>query len=643
MGRRTRRPAPPGSAIVSVADKGGTLTLRETLSGKKFILAPLLATAVGAVLFHGRSYVGFYNDDASFVLLARRLWDALHNLSAAGLAGNFTHFLPGYPIFLAPFAAALKPHWGLLRWTTAGLSLITVYGFWRLLEGWLGEEERRWAVLLYAIHPLFLMSSGLVMADPFLTCLFVYGLLGLRLVLEGEPGVRGYALLLCMAAWAAAAKPIGILLPAALTAGLIAARSWKALRLVAALVWLPLLGAALYAALKSGTPTDYVGYLLHGLASLAQYGLWERIYNLFYSFVLLYGLATPWPSGPFYDATGALLIAGVIFLCVRGLSALLARPAPGRFVALSAWLLLLGQGLVMSLWTVYSERYALPMLPLGALFLVPGIFSLRKVRPAVARAVLAAAALGFLGYSGWLAVMINSERRPIDSRLCSRTLDWIRDQTPPDSRFSGSGALVYLYTGRSGHGLSAAPDLDLFISYLYRLRITHALVNDLQVLSTKGPYRTNHALQKAMERDWIRSHPGLFKKLYSSPEERTEIYAVNFPPGWGKASELYGRALRELQASDPRAATASLRLALAEVPDFPSALLTLASVRMLHGGDPAEAERLLRRVLALEPNCPPASRKLADMLESGGRKREAAQVREAARAALSRPPFNAVP
>lgn len=619
------------------------MTLPKLLSGKKFILLPLLAAGLGALLFHGRSYVGFYNDDASFVLLARRLWEALLALAPAGLGANFSHFLPGYPLFLMPFTALLGPHWGLLRWTTAALSLLTLYGFWRLLEGWLGEEERRWAVLLFAVHPLFLMSSGLVMADPFLSCLFVYGLLGLRLVLEGAKGPWPHTLLVVMSLWAAAAKPIGILLPAALTAGLIAAKDRKALRLLAALVWLPLLAAGLYTVIKSGTPTDYVGYLLKGLSSLAQHDLWQRGYNLFYSFVLVYGLAIPWPRGPVYDAAGTLAIAGVIYLCVRGLSSLLAGTSPARFAALAAWLLLLGQVLVMSIWTVYSERYALPMLPLGALFLVAGLYSLPLAKPALPRALLAAAALFFLGYSGWLASVINSDRRPIDSRLCAQTLDWIRRETPPDSRFSGSGALVKLYTGRSAHGVSGAPDLDLFLTYLQRLGVTHALVVDIPVLSTAGPYSTNHALQKAAELGWIRSHPRLFRKVYANPAERTEIYAVQLPAGWGKAAGLYARALGELGASDLAAASASLRLALAEVPEFPSALYALASVRLAHGKDAAEAERLLRRALALEPNFQPASRALTGLLEARGRKSEAAKVRGAAQAALALPPFNAGP
>lgn len=611
-------------------------------AGGRFALLPLLLTAAGAALMRGRCYVGYLNDDASFVLLAGQLWRALLSFSAAGLGGSFVHFLPGYPAFLAPFAALAAPDWGLLRWTTAGLSLLSVYALWRLLDGWLTEEFRRWAVLLYAVHPLFLLSSGLVMADPFLAALFVCGLLALRRALEGG-GAGWCALLAAASAWAALAKPIGLLLPAALTAALLAARARRPLRWMAALVWLPLAAGVIFAVLRQGTPTDYFSYLLHGLASVGREALWPRLYGLLHSFVLVYGLACPWPRGPVFDLAGAGLIAGAGYLSLRGLAALLAGPAPVRFTALAAGLLLLGQGLVMSVWTVHSERYVLPMLPLGLPLLTAGISSLLRARPAAARALLAAAALYFFAQSARLALVLNSGRRPQESRLCSDTLAWIRAETGPDSRFSGNGDLVRLYTGRAGFGLSAAPDADLFLVYLARLRVTHALVTDLPVLSTRGPYSSNHALQKAAEKDWIRGHPGLFEKLYSNQAEKTEIYAVRTPGRWLEAAGLYAEALAALRRQDQAAAEAGLRAALAAVPDFPSALALLASLRLPQPGGAAEAERLLRRALVLEPNYPRASQALAALLERQGRAKEALAAKAAAAAALSKPAFSAAP
>lgn len=612
--------------------------LKIFLAGPAFPALPLLLAAAGAALLHTRYYVGFFNDDASFVLLAGGLWERLAGQAPGGLAGAFSHFLPGYPVFLAPFAAALAPHWGWLRWTTAGLTLLSVWGLWRLLDGWLPEEERRWAVFLYAAHPLFLLSSGTVMADPFLACLFVYGLLGLRLALEEKPGPGAYALLAGTALWAAAAKPIGLLLPAALTAALLAARAWKAARAMALLVWLPLLTAALWSAARNETPTDYVGYMLKGLASLADQSLWQRGYGLLHAFGLVYGLALPWPRGPLADAAGAALAAGALWLCLKGLASLLAGEGSGRAAAAAAGLLLLGQGLVMSLWTVYSERYALPMLPLWLPLLAAGAGAAFKARPAAARALLCVLALWFCAHSAYLAAETRSARRPPESRFCGRTLEWIRTETPEGSRFSGNAALVRLYARREGWGLFAAPDFDSFLLNLSRLGITHALVTAQPVLSTGGPYRNNHAWQQAMERGWIRRHPGVFAKVYENAQERTEIYSVTLPPGLQPAAEIYARALAALRGEDPAGARALLRLALKEHPGFVSALTALAA---LEAG--AEAERLARRALALEPNHAPASALLAELLERRGLAEEARKVRAGAQAALSLPPFRAEP
>ena len=622
---------------------GFLLADNPRLSDRAFLGLALLCAASFAVLLQPRYDVGFVNDDASFVLLARLLGGHAGLASGSSLGATFSHFMPGYPLFLAPFAALFEPRWYLLRCVMAAVSLLSVYGFWRLLEGWLTAEERRWAVLLYALHPLFILCSGMVMADPFLAALFVFALLGLRRVLEGGKGVWPYVLLCSMAAWAVCTKPIGVLLSAALTAALLSARAWKALRWLALLVWLPLLGAGLSSLVRNQSPSDYLHYMAQGLASLAHQSLWERAYYSFHTFVLVYGLACPWPRGPLLDLLGAVLIAGVLWLWVKGLHALLSNPLPVRFVAMSAGLLVLAQGLIMSLWTVYSERYALPILPFGLLFLVAGIHALGRSRPLAARLLLAGVALGFLVRTGQLASETNSPKRPAGTRLYFQTLDWIRRETPPGSRFIGNGPVIDLYTGRSGYGMSTAPNVDAFFSDLSRFRITHALVNNQPVLSTLGPYRTNQAWQKAMERGWIRDHPRRFKKLYSNPAEKTEVYSVELPAHWDKAIGLYAQAQRELQALNWSAATANLRASLAETPEFPSALMMLASVELLHGKNTAEAERLLRRVLALEPNYPKAMNLLAGLLERQGRRSEADRVRAAGQAALSTTVFEIAP
>jgi tetratricopeptide (TPR) repeat protein len=607
------------------------------LSGGSFLPLALAVSAAGAWALHGRYYVGWFNDDASFVLLAQALWQALRSLSAAGLGGAFSHYLPGYPLFLAPFAAAFSPDWALLRWTTAGLTLLSVYGLWRLLEGWLDEGARRWAVLLYAVHPVALLCSGAVMADPFLACLFIWGLVGLRRVLEG--GSAGpWALLLSAAVLAPVAKPIGLLLPLAITASLAAARARRALLCFSLLFWLPCLALALFALLKDRSPTDYLTYLLQGLAALAGQPPLERVYGLLHYFVLVCGLG--W-FGPLWDPAGAALIAGALYLCARGLAALLARPAPGRFLALAAAALLLGQFLVLSLWTVYSERYALPMLAPGLLLVVAGIGAVLKTRPRAGRALLAALAAGFAVHSARLAAETRSAAAPPETRLCAQTLEWIRRETPESSRFTGNTPLIRLYTGRAGAGLFAAHDLDQFLLELSRAGITHALVTGQPVLSARGSYRNDHALQKRLERGWLEGRPRYFKRVYANPDEVAAIYSVTVPPAREAAAQAYAPAVADLRAGNLPAAEKKLRQSLAADPEFPSALLALALVRLVSCREAAEGERLLRRALALEPNFPRASGALAQLLEKQGRSVEAGKAREAALAALAQTPFEA--
>ncbi|MDA8132373.1 MAG: hypothetical protein M0011_12800 [Elusimicrobia bacterium] len=622
------------------AAAGKTAQLYRSVTGmteRSFLVMLLAIAAAGAAGLHSRYYVGFFNDDANFILLARSLWQHLGSLSG-GFGGAFSHFLPGYPLFLMPFAAAFEPHWSWLRWTTAGVSLLTVYAFWKLLEGWLGEEERRWASLLYAAHPLFALCSGMVMADPLLACLFVLGLLGFRRSLEGK-GAPATVLMIGACIFATAVKPIGLLLPLALTAALPAAGARRQLRLLGLLFWLPCIAAAAYAAFSRHNPTDYITYMLQGLAWLSGQPPLQRLYTLLHSFVLVCGLGWFWPRGGMWDLSGSLLIAGVLYLCARGAAALLSGADRSRYAAAAACGLLLGQGIVMSLWTVYSERYALPMLPLALLFFSAGATAAWRGRPWAARALLGALAAGFMLHTVQLALVTNSERAPMDGRLCARTLEWIRRETPPESRFVGSSPLVALYTGRAGDGLFGARDFDLFLTALSRSGITHALVTDLPVLSARGSYANDHALQKRMERAWITGHPKYFSRLFSDAAEHTAVYSVSIPPGWGEAAGLYAAALAEVRTGRLAEGERDLRLALEAVPDFPSALTALAAVKMISGKDMSGAEKLLRRTLELEPDFPRASRMLFALLERGGRKTEAAKVREAALTSRSAVPF----
>ena len=289
---------------------GSLLADKPRLSDRAFLGLVLLCSASFAALLQPRYDVGFINDDASFVLLARLLSGHPGLSAGSSLGATFSHFMPGYPLFLAPFAALFEPRWYLLRCVMAAVSLLGVYGFWRLLDGWLSAEGRRWTVFLYALHPLFILCSGMVMADPFLAAIFVFALLGLRRVLEGGKGAWPCVLLCSMAAWAVCTKPIGVLLSAVLTAALLSARAWRALRWLALLIWLPLLGAGLASLIRNQSPSDYLHYMAQGLASLAHQSLWERAYYSFHTFVLVYGLACPWPRGPVLDLLGAVLIAG---------------------------------------------------------------------------------------------------------------------------------------------------------------------------------------------------------------------------------------------------------------------------------------------------------------------------------------------
>src|ERR1019366_3370962 len=83
------------------------------------------AAAVFYALLLPRYDIGFYNDDAAYVLAGKSLLQGNY-LSLASPHQPFTTFpMPGMPLFIAPWVWLVQPHWFLLEWVSVVVTLLT--------------------------------------------------------------------------------------------------------------------------------------------------------------------------------------------------------------------------------------------------------------------------------------------------------------------------------------------------------------------------------------------------------------------------------------------------------------------------------------------------------------------------------------
>src|SRR5687767_7818683 len=70
-------------------------------------------------------FLGYFNDDADYVLAALSLGQGRFDTLWHPDQIPMSHFWPGYPLFLLPFVHSISPHWNWLPYTSCLLLLVT--------------------------------------------------------------------------------------------------------------------------------------------------------------------------------------------------------------------------------------------------------------------------------------------------------------------------------------------------------------------------------------------------------------------------------------------------------------------------------------------------------------------------------------
>lgn len=480
-------------------------------------LAGLGTAAVLYMLSLDAYYVGFFNDDAFYIIGARSLLTGRYAELNDPAAPPLVHYLPGYPLLLAPLVALFPHSFRPLQLLSASL----LVGAWALLSKVfqpLSARVRAAALALCALSPLTVSLSGAVLSDiPYLFLTAAILLLA-RAWWPSDDGRRWAALALAASA-GFYLRPSGAAMPLALVGALAWERRWRpagicaAVALAASAAWPArnwLVGAqGLHYAAELAAP-----YRNETLSALGQ----TLAANLAYYPRELFTRAL-WrlPEGSLLSC-----LAAAAWTCLAALGAWRGRMALRPFVLLYLAL----YAAAHLLWSKRAGRYLLPVLPLACALALEGLERLEE-RWKLRRLVPAAALLGLVLAARPVSGILLASRqggRPANTPP-RRALGWIRANTGPRDLFAAElDGQLHLLSGRPAVKLPRARDAaDLEAWARARgVRYALALPSGSIMRTTRGG--SPHDPLEAGRLEALLEASGAFQRVFSDPMEGSAVF-----------------------------------------------------------------------------------------------------------------------
>ncbi len=497
--------------------------LRRFLANAAFPWFPLLGIAVVYALAIHAYYVGFFNDDAFYIIGARSLLQGRYvELNQPGFP-PLLHHMPGYAVFLAPVALfhplTFLPYQLLsVVMTLSGLAVL-----WRLLEGEC-LPPARWAIwILSALNPLTVSLSGTVMSDvPFL----LVSLLFFYVLKTGWPLERPWqaAIAAALAVLLFYVRPAGVLAGLALAAALALDRRWTTLRIVVGVSALLVVPYFLRNWLLRGYAHPLLGVWSHGHFGQAL------LHNVqFYAREILVRTFFRWPGGPWQNAIYTLTVCGTFFLMLRG-----AFEWPWTQWRRVLAIYVCGYLLLHLMWGAQASRYFYPLLPFLLWTLFLGVQALTKVR---SKTVWLCGTMVFLSLALSLKPLVTIVQaslykpNPLNTPP-ARTYAWIRSQTQPQDIFMAENdGRFYIHTDRQcviPPDVNSTQGLD---GWMAERGIRYVFIEPNDFSFGGGTvYRPIPALVLARwlaEQRWA-------KRVFEDHGERTQIFEISAPQNFSR-------------------------------------------------------------------------------------------------------------
>lgn len=472
----------------------------------------------------GAYYVGFFNDDAFYIIGARSLLAGRYAELNHPAEPPLVNYLPGYPLLLAPLAAVSGGAFLPLQLLSAALTLAGVALLRALFAGELPDGALWAAAAAAALNPLTVSVSGAVLSDP------AYTAYSLAVLLAARRGWSAQA----PAAWAAMGllaggafylRPTGLALVAALPAALLlggrarAAASCFACGAAAAALF-PLRNYLL-----RGYGLVYAAELADPFAR-APLGAAAEAFGRslgFYPFALFARELWRWPFAAGAAPAEALAGAAGSLLLLWGAS---------RFVRRGGWraaaaLYALFYAAAIALWAKLSPRYLLPLMPFACVWVFAALARADELLDRRGRLVGAALAAFLLCAAPPLTRIVTASlfRRSPLAAGPRRTHAWIRRETPQTAVFGAElDGRLYLLAQRKTLRVPRAGGPEGLAVWALNSGVAFVLVEPTgAILATARGSGPHDPVPAERLTAWLDASPR-FALAFADAEEGTRVY-----------------------------------------------------------------------------------------------------------------------
>ncbi len=502
---------------------------RFRLNPRTFFLWSLFFALVAAVYYFARDayYIGFFNDDAHYILGARSLLlrGSYDELFSPQQAHNVQYF-PGYPMLLAAWTSVFSESPQSLRAISVLFSLCLIVIAVAYARDKLQSKSLAGFGFLLAFNSLNLSLAGSVLSDiPFTLCLMSLLLVYDRTaktggaLMPGLVGLLGGCLVLI--------RPLGALIVFAVLADLCLKRNWKkGVALASSTAFVVLVGMQWHVSIKEMFLAKLSElFATHESAGTGILPLMRHVYGNGTRYLFdMFSFVTFRPPAQWFG-TG-LRSFFTVFLSILFALGLIDSMKKSRVVFFSLLLYMA----VIATWPVYATRYLVPVIPLFLFCLFRGLERCAETVPRIRSVVPIVGALGALLCLPPAVQILHASiyKDTVMAKAPGEVFDWIRTHTPEGAVFlTINEAELYWNTERYAVTLRRYKDSADLVKEARRQKIDYILSQSSDFLLKSAAANTARDPLPQETLDGLIRNSKSFALVFQSQDKKYAIYQLH--------------------------------------------------------------------------------------------------------------------
>ncbi len=584
---------------------------------QSLLMSILSVAGVLYAVLNSEFRTGIYNDDALYVLTSKDFWNTIVRHPLLEIKPDYP--MPGLPLLLAPFTKIIAPRWFYLEWVSVAATLLSVFFLAKWLRAWLNSEKALLISALYALNPLVVRFSGIVMPATYFAFAAITSSHLLHELIR-NPSRKTALLLGFVVGWAGTLHPDGILIAIGTIAVLVLSKTNR--RLLGAFC-LPMAGWAIFLYLwfhhRTISRTEYGSDILNLLH------FWSHNISPAFTFTYQWFQATvftSWSSLQYLSpvaqkALAPILLLAFVFTMVLATHRLWNHHRAHRIVVGNFATFTFLFFAVHVFWHIPDARYAVPILPFLCIATVCAFF-----RFSWGRALLGVVLVASLFENAHVVYKALYVPNPLNAPPWF-SLEWVRQNTDPQARVvSNVAPSVDLYSNRAAGPLLNVTSVDMMKYVLLSRGYDYILLRKGTATASTIDGTENLNLVWNRYRRWAENYPNRFPTVFIGPSGTARVYAISPDPRFLEAYELFIEAGRLAKENKYEAAFSKTSLALKKDPTLPSAMNLLGALYFI--ADKLEAaENIFKKTIELQPDSPNGAANLATLYSTRNNPEEA--------------------